>query len=149
MECREATKSDLAQIMDVRFSVTENVLSDPSLVTIEDCEDFIFRRGNGWVCVVDEKVVGFSIVDLEKNTIWALFVRPEFAQKGIGRQLHDLMLDWYFSQTQQTVWLGTDPGTRAETFYRKLGWKHVGWYGNEFKFEMTYTHWCQQKNKEI
>lgn len=145
MEFREAILSDLQPIMDVRFSVTENVLSNPDLVTIADCEDFIFKRGNGWVCLVDGKVVGFSIVDLVENNIWALFVRPEFAQKGIGKQLHNLMLDWYFSQTQKTVWLGTDPGTRAETFYRKLGWQHVGMYGNEYKFEMTFSDWNQQK----
>lgn len=147
MEFREAISSDLEAIMDVRFSVKENVLSNPDLVTIADCEDFIFRRGKGWVCVVDEKVVGFSIVDLVENNIWALFVRPEFAQQGIGKQLHNLMLDWYFSQTQKTVWLGTDPGTRSETFYRKSGWQHVGMYGNEYKFEMTYSNWNQQNNK--
>lgn len=145
MEFREAILSDLEAIMDVRFSVKENVLSNPDLVTIADCEDFIFRRGKGWVCVVDGKVVGFSIVDLVENNIWALFVRPEFAQQGIGKQLHNLMLDWYFTQTQETVWLGTDPGTRAETFYRKSGWQHVGMYGNEYKFEMTYSDWNQQK----
>ncbi|MBN8641578.1 MAG: GNAT family N-acetyltransferase [Flavobacteriales bacterium] len=145
MEFREAILSDLEAIMDVRFSVKENVLSNPDLVTIADCEDFIFRRGKGWVCVVDEKVVGFSIVDLVENNIWALFVRPEFAQQGIGKQLHNFMLDWYFTQTQETVWLGTDPGTRAETFYRKSGWQHVGMYGNEYKFEMTYSDWNQQK----
>lgn len=145
MEFREAIPSDLEAIMDVRFSVKENVLSNPDLVTIADCEDFIFRRGKGWVCIIDGKVVGFSIVDLVENNIWALFVRPEFAQKGIGKQLHNLMLDWYFTQTQETVWLGTDPGTRAETFYRKSGWQHIGMYGNEYKFEMTYSDWNQQK----
>lgn len=147
MEFRQAIKSDLQQIMDVRFSVKENVLSNPALVTIEDCDDFIFSRGNGWVCVVDGNVVGFSIVDLVENNIWALFIRPEFAEKGIGRKLHNLMLDWYFTQTQQTVWLGTDPGTRAETFYRKSGWEHIGMHGNEFKFEMTAANWNQLKNK--
>lgn len=145
MELRETILSDIDAIMDVRFSVTENVLSNPSLVTPADSEDFIFRRGKGWVAVENERVVGFSIVDLVENNIWALFVRPEFAQKGIGKQLQDVMLNWYFSQTKQTVWLGTDPGTRAETFYRKSGWQQAGMYGNEYKFEMTFERWCQQK----
>jgi hypothetical protein len=61
--------------------------------------------------------------------------------------LHDTMLDWYFTQTQETVWLGTDPGTRAETFYRKSGWKQIGMHGNEYKFEMTFSNWNQIKNK--
>lgn len=147
MELREATLLDINAIMDVRFSVTENVLSNPSLVTPDDCIDFIFRRGKGWVCEVDNQVVAFSIVDLVENNIWALFVRPEFAQKGIGKQLHDVMLNWYFSQTNQTVWLGTDPGTRAEVFYRKAGWEHIGWHGNEYKFQMTHSVWNKQITK--
>jgi len=52
------------------------------------------------------------------------------------------MLDWYFTQTKDTVWLSTVPGTRAETFYRRQGWKEVGSYGkSEIKFEMTYEDW--------
>lgn len=145
IEIREAAKKDLETIMEVRFSVTENVLSNPDLVTIDDCEEYIFNRGKGWVAVENDRVVGFSIVDLVENNIWALFVHPNFAQKGIGRKLHDVMLDWYFTQTSETVWLGTDLGTRAETFYRKSGWQHVGMYGNEYKFEMTFERWCQQK----
>ncbi|GAC1380075.1 MAG: hypothetical protein NVSMB45_02920 [Ginsengibacter sp.] len=39
-------------------------------------------------------------------------------------------------------WLGTAPGTGAELFYRKAGWKKVGEHGkNEIKFEMTFETW--------
>ena len=134
---REATRTDIPQIQIVRNSVKENMLSDPNLVTNEDCIEFLEDRGKGWVCEIDGKIVGFSIVDMVDNNIWALFVDPDFDQKGIGRKLHDIMLDWYFSQTEKPVWLGTDPGTRAETFYRKSGWKEIGMHGNEIKFEMT------------
>ncbi|MCB0400204.1 MAG: GNAT family N-acetyltransferase, partial [Winogradskyella sp.] len=59
-----------------------------------------------------------------------------------GRQLQKMMLDWYFSQTSDKIWLGTDPNTRAEYFYRKSGWKAVGTHGNgEIKFEMTHENW--------
>lgn len=139
---REATKIDIKQIQIVRHAVTENVLSNPALVTDADCLEFITERGKGWVCEIDGQIVGFSIVDLRDNNIWALFVDPNFDKRGIGRQLHDRMLDWYFAQTSETVWLGTDPGTRAETFYRKSGWKEIGTHGNgEIKFEMTKDTW--------
>jgi len=56
--------------------------------------------------------------------------------------LHDDMLDWYFSQTDSTIWLGTAPNTRAENFYRKAGWKEAGIHGKgEIKFEMTAATW--------
>ena len=52
------------------------------------------------------------------------------------------MLDWYFDQTKENVWLGTAPDTRAAAFYRMLGWKEVGTHGKgEIKFEMTYNYW--------
>jgi GNAT superfamily N-acetyltransferase len=139
---REAQTPDIKQMQVVRHLVKENVLSNPALVTDADCEEYITNRGKGWVCEVDNKIVGFSIADLKENNIWALFVDPAYEGKGIGRRLHQLMLDWYFSQTQQKVWLGTSPNTRAEAFYRSAGWIEVGTHGDgEIKFEMTCNDW--------
>ena len=126
MAIREVLITDIKQIQSVRHSVKENILSDPNLVTDKDCEAFITIRGKGWVYEMDSKIVGFSIVDLKDSNIWALFVHPAFEKQGIGRLLHDTMLDWYFSKTRSNVWLGTSPNTRAEIFYRKSGWIEVG-----------------------
>ena len=141
MQFREATTEDIKQIQIVRHLVKENTLSDPALVPDSDCEEYINVRGKGWVCEVDHKIVGFAIADLKDNNIWALFLDPEFEKKGIGKQLHDMMLDWYFTQTHKTVWLGTAPNTRAESFYRKAGWIDVGMHGKEIKFEMAFEDW--------
>ncbi|MBF7092188.1 GNAT family N-acetyltransferase [Flavobacterium sp. ALJ2] len=144
MIIREAKIEDIKQIQVVRNSVTENTLSDPRLVTDKDCEDFIIIRGKGWVCEINNEVVGFSIVDMNDNNIWALFLKPEFEKRGIGKQLHNVMLDWYFEQTKVSVWLGTSPNTRAELFYRKMGWTEIGKHGKgEIKFEMTYEAWIK------
>lgn len=146
MIIREARIEDIPQIQVVRNSVKENTLSNPDLVTDKDCEEFITERGKGWVCEIDGKITGFSIVDLKDNNIWALFVDPDFEKKGIGKKLHDNMLDWYFTQTKENVWLGTSPNTRAELFYRKSGWNAIGIYGkNEIKFEMTFENWTNKK----
>jgi GNAT superfamily N-acetyltransferase len=145
---REATIQDIQQIQVVRNAVKENMLSNPALVSDNDVEDYITRRGKGWVCVIDDVVVGFSIADLVDHNIWALFVDPNVEAKGIGKELHRLMLNWYFSQTNETVWLSTSPGTRADTFYRKQGWIETGVYGKgETKFEMKKEDW--KKNAEV
>lgn len=142
MKFREARIDDIEEIQKVRNAVKENVLSDPGLVTNSDCETFLTVRGKGWVCEIDQKIVGFAIADLKENNIWALFLDPQFERRGIGRQLHKMMLDWYFSQTQKTIWLGTAFNTRAEAFYRKAGWKEAGTNGpKEIRFEMTYEDW--------
>ena len=144
---RVAAVEDIQQIQIVRNAVKENVLSDPSLVTDNDCKVFITIRGKGWVCEIENKIVGFAIVDLKENNIWALFIDPSFEKRGIGRQLHDTMLDWYFTQTNETIWLGTEFKTRAEHFYRKAGWKEIGLHGKkEIKFEMSHSDWISSKN---
>lgn len=145
---REAQIKDIQQMQIVRHSVKENVLSDPALVTDKDCEQFISVRGKGWVCEVDGNVVGFSIADIKENNIWALFVHPEHEAKGIGKRLHKEMLDWYFIQTKEKVWLGTAPYSRAEKFYRMNGWKETGIHGKgEIKFEMTFEDWVSKELK--
>jgi GNAT superfamily N-acetyltransferase len=144
MIIREAKLEDIKQIQIVRNAVKENTLSDPALVTDADCAEFMFERGKGWVCEMENEIVGFSIVDLKENNVWALFLKPEFEHKGIGTKLHNIMVDWYFTQTKTTLWLGTSPNTRAEMFYRKIGWTHVGMHGsNEIKFEMTFENWTK------
>ena len=136
MLIREATIADIPQIQYVRHAVKENVLSNPALVTDADCEEYITVRGKGWVCEVEGKITGFTIADLQGHNVWALFVLPEYEGRGMGSRLHDVMLEWYFSKTSELIWLSTDPGTRAETFYRKKGWKEAGMHGKEVRFEM-------------
>ena len=139
---REAVISDIKDIQFVRSQVKENLLSAPQIVSDQDCEDFLIRRGKGWVCESGGRVVGFGIVDLLTNNIRALFVLPEYEGCGIGKKLHDMMLHWYFNQTQKDVWLGTAPDTRAGKFYEKAGWKVTGTINNdETRFEMSYEKW--------
>lgn len=143
---REAEIDDIKQIQFVRNAVKENRLSDPALVPDKDVEEYMTRRGKGWVCKVDEKIAGFSIADLVENNVWALFVHPDYEAMGIGKQLHQLMLNWYFTQTREKIWLGTEPKSRAETFYRMQGWQEVGIHGKgEIKFEMNFETWSTSR----
>ena len=104
---RKATIKDIPLIQVVRNSVKENQLSNPTLIPNELAEEFITVRGTGFVCEIDDTIVGFSIVDFIENNVWALFLLPEYEGKGIGKKLHQLILDEYFSKTQKTIWLST------------------------------------------
>jgi GNAT superfamily N-acetyltransferase len=147
---REAYSTDIPQIQAVRRSVKENALSDPGLVTDADCKIFLQERGKGWVCEVKNTIVGFAIADLKDQHIWALFIHPDYEKKGIGKKLHDMMLNWYFLQGKSSVWLGTAPGTRAEDFYTKAGWKVTGTVNKgEVKFEMSREQWSTLRKEEI
>lgn len=141
MVFREAQLTDIKQIQVVRNAVKENVLTNPALVTDDDCALYMTSRGKAWVCEINQKIVGFAYVDMQENNIWALFILPEYAERGIGKLLHKIMLDWYFSKTNINVWLGTSPNTRAAVFYERQGWKKTGMHGKEIKFEMTLENW--------
>ena len=141
MNFRQAIPEDIPQIQIVRNSVKENQLSNPNLIPDDLVEEFITKRGKGFVCEIDDKIVGFSIVDFVENNVWALFLLPDFEGKGIGKKIHQLMLDEYFSKTKETIWLSTEANSRAETFYKKQGWKNAGFLGNEVKFEMSFEDW--------
>ena len=138
---RKATTDDIPQIQIVRNSVKENQLSDPNLITDELVKKFITERGTGFVCEIDDTIVGFSIVDFIENNVWALFLLPEHEGKCIGKKLNQLIVDEYFSKTQKTIWLSTETNSRAELFYKKQGWKNAGFHGEEIKFEMSFKNW--------
>lgn len=135
---RSATEADIDGMHRVRMAVQENRLSDPLRVTHAMYREMLLEKGAGWVCEAEGEVAGFAIVDLSLSNIWALFVDPLFEKRGVGRQLHDLMLSWSFAAGQSKLWLSTDPGTRAEAFYRKAGWVETGIEQNgEIRFELS------------
>lgn len=149
MNFREATINDFSELHSIRIAVKENILPDPLLITEADYANFLTIRGKGWLCEIENTIVGFAIIDLKERNIWALFVHPDHERKGIGKQLQEIMLNWYFENNDETLWLGTSPGTRAESFYRKGGWKEVGRRKNgEIKFEMNKSTWRNAKNSE-
>jgi GNAT superfamily N-acetyltransferase len=122
----------------VRLSVRENALADPSRVQPEHYRAMLTERGRGWVWEDNGTIVAFGVADAAARNIWALFVQPAFASCGIGRQLLQAMTEWLFEQDTAPVWLTTEPGTRAERFYRAAGWREAGRTDQgELRFELA------------
>jgi GNAT superfamily N-acetyltransferase len=135
---RKATVSDVKSINHLRLQVRENLLSDPALVTEDMTRDAITRLGRGWVYEENGVILGFSIALEESRSIWALFVLPEHEGSGIGHQLLNAAVNWLWSRGAERITLGTDPGTRAEQFYRDRGWRAAGIRENgEILFELV------------
>jgi GNAT superfamily N-acetyltransferase len=142
---REAVISDIPAIQSIRNSVTENLILDPLLISDEHCSEYLETKGKGWICEVDGFPVGFAIADLQGKSVWALFVRPEFEKRGIGKKLHTLMLNWYFSQSNEQLWLSTEESSRADVFYCMNGWTSVGMPNEDMvEFKMTPENWAKQ-----
>jgi GNAT superfamily N-acetyltransferase len=118
---RRATPDDVPRICEIRDSVRENRLSDPSRVTPKDIAWFL-DNGPIWVWEEDGAVAGFSAGDSRNGWVWALFVAPGHEGKGIGRALLKATCDTLREAGHGTATLSTEPGTRAERHYRADGW---------------------------
>lgn len=133
---RVAERSDVDALMRIRAAVKENRLVS-RVIPASEVIDQIERTGRGWVHEIDGEIAGFAIGNRDTASIWALFIDPQYEGRGIGRALHDEMLEWLWSQGLTSVWLTTDPGTRAESFYRNAGWRDCGIDAHgERRFEM-------------
>ena len=118
---RRARPEDHARVTEIRNSVRENVLSDPSRVTIEMYKWFEQNPGV-WVWEEDGRILGFSAADTRDGTIWALFIDPDHEGRGIGRALLAKACDVLRGAGHRTATLGTEPASRADGFYRQAGW---------------------------
>lgn len=134
---REARRADIPGMHRVRLAVKENRLVS-NVVTEKDYAPAIELTGRGWVIELGTEIVAFAIGDKTDGSIWALFVDPQHERRGYGRQLHDVVVDWLFSQGLKDLWLTTAPGTRAERFYEIAGWRRAGATAKaDVRFERT------------
>lgn len=142
MRIRRAELTDVPELSRIRASVRENRLLDPASVKPEDYHSMLEERGRGWVAEVGGETAGFAIGDLDRGNVWALFVDPKFEGRGVGRQLHDTMMAWFFSAGAPAVELSTEPGTRAATFYERAGWTRTGVEpSGEVRYELSAERW--------
>jgi len=120
--------------MEIRAGVRENKLRDPSRVTIEDVCWFVDNPGI-FVSEAGEKIVGFSAADPRNASIFALFVEEDYEGRGIGQALFERACGVLVEARSPRMWLTTWPGTRAEQFYRRAGWRVVGTDDGNLVFE--------------
>jgi GNAT superfamily N-acetyltransferase len=132
---RPELRADVPAMQRVRAAVRENVLVS-TVITDADVIEAIEVTGRGWVAEAAGGIVGFAVGNAQTGNIWALFLDPEFERRGIGRRLHDTMLDWLWAQGLDRLWLSTEPATRAERFYAAAGWRRAGLTASgEVRFE--------------
>ncbi len=122
MKFRLASINDIGAMSEIRLSVSENVLSDPNLITRKMYEDYLDNLGRGWVCELDNEIIGFCFAEKKNHSIWALFVKPNFEGFGAGKGLIQIATQWLFEIGARKIVLDTEANTRADSFYKNQGW---------------------------
>ncbi|MGE3757878.1 MAG: GNAT family N-acetyltransferase, partial [Pseudobdellovibrionaceae bacterium] len=121
---REAQIEDIPHLKLIRDNVRENRLVSASIGEAE-YRRALFDDGKGWICIFQNKIVGFSCSRLKQQDVWALFIDSNHEGKGIGNYLMHLLENWMFEKGCSQIVLSTDPQTRAEKLYRKRNWKET------------------------
>jgi GNAT superfamily N-acetyltransferase len=128
MQIRVAQLDDIETLFHIRTRVTENYQSREELadlgVTPAAIAILLQTDGRAWIAEIDQQPVGFSIVNAAENTIFGLFVLPDFEGRGVGRSLMQHAENWLWLQNSNEIWLLTEnnPNLRAYGFYQHLGW---------------------------
>lgn len=140
---RLATPADVEALFAVRTAVRDNPLTVEQLaelgITPQTVAAALAAEACGWVLVVDDAVVGFSMVDLEHGELFALFVRPEWQGHGFGHRLLAAAEAALFRR-HALIWLVTDgrPAVRANAFYLAHGWHRVASLeGTDVRYEKS------------
>lgn len=120
---RLATVHDYPKMHRIRMAVKENILSRPEAITEADYIAAVTDLGRGWVSEEEGGVMAGFAIAYRTGEIWAMFVDPDLEGRGHGRALHGAMVAWLRSTGLERAYLSTDPGTRAEAFYRSQGWQ--------------------------
>lgn len=122
---RTLLPGDTAETYDIRFSCTENIIHPHQikyLLREQLLEDI--NQGGGWICFDGDIAVGFCLPLFAPEPMLAcLYVRPEYQGHGIGKKLLELATAWLINNQAKTVILETDPGSRADEFYKRNGWQ--------------------------
>jgi len=132
---RPANISDIPAIFHVRTSVVVNLLTEAELATIGITRQAVERmleagEARAWCVDVEGEVVGFSLAFCKERELSALFVLPNYEQRGFGSALLDEVVEWLTSHSREPIRLVTDRGTPAYRFYKTRGWVDLG-YGPE------------------
>jgi GNAT superfamily N-acetyltransferase len=123
---RRATVSDIPRLIEIRGSVRENRLSDPSRVTLAD---YTWHINHAPIHIWEDEglLKGMSAGDPRDGSIWALFVDPAYEGRGIGQALILAACRSIAAAGHRVAKLSTEPGTRAERFYLRNGWLARGY----------------------
>ena len=124
---REAITADIPATFKIRSATTENAMTEAELaasgITPERAAELLRTDARCWVAEANDRIVGFCIANVNSRSIWALFILPAYEGRGIGRRLLNAAVDWLWRSGADELWLETETNTRAEGFYRHLGWK--------------------------
>ncbi len=132
---REAREHDAKSLLEVHYDAVHNIASSDYSdeivnqwsLPIDDKRigDFLKNPDNEirLVAEVEDKIVGFGALVIEKNELRACYVSSKTARKGIGNALVEEIEK--IAQEKGLTYLQLDSSLTAEQFYKSCGYKVI------------------------
>lgn len=141
MTIRPATDADVDTLFRIRTDVRENNMTLEALaavgVTPQSVAEMLRTDARAWLADWEGQPAAFAMADAARGTVFALFVRRGYEERGLGRALLAEAAEWLFARGWDEIWLTTGadaPGANA--FYHRAGWREDGIADNG---EIRYT----------
>ncbi|MGJ8664318.1 MAG: GNAT family N-acetyltransferase, partial [Marinicella sp.] len=119
-QIRSLQTADLEQVFKVRTATKENAITMEKLhaygITVESLTQAVDQELQGWVCTLDQQIVGFSIGNKNTAEMQVLAVLPEHEGHGIAKQLMTAVETWLFKQGHDSIWLLTTPDPKLRAY---------------------------------
>lgn len=128
MHIRKANKSDIDVAWDIRKESIKAECAEyyPNEV-IEPWLNGSLPEGfaselesNFYVALQGDEIIGLGALSYSENKIYAIFVKPEFMGKGIGKHIMSFLEALALKSDIKTVYLNST--LNAAPFYRTLGY---------------------------
>ncbi|MCY1721336.1 GNAT family N-acetyltransferase [Prolixibacteraceae bacterium Z1-6] len=107
MKFKEITQQDIPAIFEVRVATDENNFTYEELetrgISVETIAEKLKTSYKGWLCEVENEVVGFIIADKLTTAIYMLAVLPTHKNKQIETRLLNLAEHWLLSSGKQSL----------------------------------------------
>ncbi|WP_051534627.1 GNAT family N-acetyltransferase [Deefgea rivuli] len=137
---RPTLEQDIEALFILRAVTRENPMSIEQLAALgitPESSKAALAAGEiaGWVCSVQDQIVGFCSGDCASGEVLVLAVLPEYEGQGVGKGLLQRMVE-QLGQQHSRIWLAAnpDPQGRAYGFYRRQGFvaaRHFDAAGDE------------------
>ncbi|MGK7921229.1 MAG: GNAT family N-acetyltransferase [Trichodesmium sp.] len=93
---------------------------------------FRFNKEAVFVAIYNEKIVGFSSINVETSEIYGLFISPKFTRQGIGTRLLETLEKIALRKKHKFIYVTSS--LTAKIFYSKRGYQVVrasGFYSEQ------------------
>lgn len=126
---RQVIEDDISAIFEIHVATWGNDRGAAEMAALGIEPDSVLSRLRqdhaGWIALIEDKPVGFTMANRGSGELWAIAVLPEWEGRGIGRELMRQAEAWLFSHGWKEIWLTThvDEEFRSVGFYRRLGWQ--------------------------